>query len=230
MTTSSIQKTIKHTSKDVNVGAMEEAPDKSSKSYAIHDSCRTCSLAIYIRIVCHDDLEALVMSGTPPKEELESARFAIINEFAEKSGNSYTRKAYSALQDYYMYRSQLVGLTVCTNLIQVDEVNLALLFLKQTGVRIRFSSEEKYKLLSLVKGHIKEREIRMEEARKRHAALSSSQKGEEATEEGFYDQVAMIEKHRGHSIDMDIPLSKYAAYLKQFNKDIEHGQRKINPR
>lgn len=55
-------------------------------SYALKSKCRQLTVGDYIEIVCDDNLQPLVLSGTPPAEALNGAKMAVLQEFAELSG------------------------------------------------------------------------------------------------------------------------------------------------
>ena len=137
-----------------HVGKKQEDPVKSKKSYTIYDSCYSCPLSVYIRVVCDQDFEALIIDGNPSLLELKEAWNKILNEYYELSGNMSNRSV--NLKEYYIYRSQIIGFSLCLKLILLGEVGYVIEYLNNLGLRCKLPNnkveEDKYQFTEQLVG------------------------------------------------------------------------------
>ena len=201
-----------------HVGKKQEDPVKSKKSYTIYDSCYSCPLSVYIRVVCDQDFEALIIDGNPSLLELKEAWNKILNEYYELSGNMSNRSV--NLKEYYIYRSQIVGFSLCLKLILLGEVGYVIEYLNNLGLRCKLPNNkvEENKLIEDIKNKIHERNIRLKKAQ---ADLDIKESNNKVTKYQFTEQLVGISKWLGFRIGADITVAEYVSYLKNMKEYVE---------
>lgn len=202
-----------------NAGSRPEGRARSSR-YDIIDDCDKCTLGKYVRMVCDDDLSALVISGEPPRDVLEAASVKIVSEFSVLSGSS--DKAMNTTRMVYFYHSLILAYSICQSLIASGDIVEAVRVLNEKGVRCSEpgTEEEALKLLKRIKSAITEKTLRLREEERKLARLRE-RKGGKATREDFMNTLVALSKNAGFRMTMDISLSEYAAYLKDYKHEIE---------
>lgn len=214
----------KYITTEKRAGRKTEKEVKSKSSYTILNSCDTCTLAVYIDLICNDNLSALIVEGNPPIEELRATKTLLITEFSEFTGNSHVKSITILLKNIYTHKAQLSGLSVCLQLIEWEYYDKALEYLKSNGMRFSAPTNEqdKAKLTKAVQNRIKSKSIHLKEELTRYGKLSENKDTDKPTKGVFMNQIALIEKHMGFRIDEnEITLSKYASYINNFS---EHGK------
>ena len=202
-----------------NAGLKPGDRGKSLK-YDIISDCDRCTLEMYIKMVCDGDLSVLVVSGEPGEDVLEAARIKIVSEFSVLTGSS--DKMMSVTRKVYFYHSLILTYAICGDLIAAGEVEEAVKVLNQKGVRctVPVNVEEREKLLKRIKSAITEKKIRLKEENKRMKELQEKKSGK-VKREDFIQTLVALSKHAGFRLTTGISLTEYAAYLKDYNREIE---------
>lgn len=224
-----IKKGTKYSTTGNRVGKKRENREKSVESYSIYSSCYDCPLKVYIEIVCNNNLDALIISGNPPKEVLEDTYNKIISGYAELSGSSMATRYNVLLKDIYSYRSQIIGLTLCLQILPITP-DAAVGNLSKLGMRcsIPENNEDMEDLIRKIDSRIKDRSIRMKKAQKEFDSIQKSNKSGAITPGDFYDQLAIISRWAGFRISTDITLAEYVVYIKQMSEYVEQSKSMIN--
>ena len=224
-----MKKGTKHSMTGNRVGKKRGNPAKSEELYSIYSSCYDCPLKVYIEIVCNNNLDALIISGNPPKTVLEDANNKIISGYAELSGSSISTRYNVLLKDIYSYRSQIVGLTLCLQILPITP-DAAVGNLSKLGMRcsIPENNEDMDRLIRKIDSRIKDRSIRLKKAQKEFDSIQKSNKSKAITPNDFYDQLAIISRWAGFRISVDITLAEYAVYIKQMSEYVEQSKSMIN--
>lgn len=222
-----MKKMGKHTSTGKVAGKKQEDPGKQRKSYTIYNNCYDCPLKVYIEIVCNDNLDALIISGEPPREELEEARDRIFSEFNEMSGTSESRRT-TLLRESRLYRSQIIGLITSLHIISLGEADIDLL--KDFGIRYKVpeDADELNSLINKISAKISERKIRYNKAISELEKLNEREKGKKVKPMDFINQLVSLSKWAGFRIGTDVSLAEYSAYIKQMNEYVEQIKVKRN--
>lgn len=204
--------------KGKNAGLSPEGRAKSSR-YDIISDCDRCTLETYIKMACDGDLSVLIVSGNPGDDVLEAARLKIVSEFSVLSGSSDGMS--NAMRKAYFYHSLLLTLSVCGELIAFGEQEEAVRVLNEKGIRCSApkTEEERMKLLKRIKSAMTEKRLRLKEEERRMKSMES--KGKKATREDFMETLVALSRHAGFRITTGITLSEYAAYLKDYKREIE---------
>lgn len=169
-------------------------------------------------MTCDDDLQALVIKGNPPVEVLEAARLKIISEFQILSGS--TDRGVTIAKKVYFYRSLIMLYVISANLIAAGDYScIEALNKKGLACKEPRNEDEANKLLKRIKSAITEKKVRMAEEEKRLARIQG--KGEKPTREGYMATLVAISKNAGFRIDTGITLAEYAAYSRDYKKDME---------
>lgn len=207
----------KSTTREKNVGLNPVSRVKSSR-YTIADSCDVCTLDRYIRMTCDDDLQALVIEGKPSNDVLEAARMKLLSEFAVLSGS--TDKGIIVTKKIYLYRTLIIMYVISANLIASGDYS-CIEMLNKNGLSCKEpkNEDEVNKLLKRIKSAITEKKVRMAEEEKRLARIQG--KGDKPTRDGYMATLVAISKNAGFRIDTGITLAEYAAYLKDYKREVE---------
>lgn len=197
----------------------------SGNFYSLYDTCDKCPLRAYIDLVCNDNPRALVIEGNPPAEVLEAVRIALVNEFAELSGNGHTSAVNLCVGRMNLYRARITGLSLCLFLIGCGRTEEVVPFLAGTGIRAKASDKG---LAGKIEAGIRSNRIRLKEELKRYRGLVSKEEGGERPTPGlFTDQLVSLSRHAGFRLTNEITLAEYAAYLKDMKQELE-SLKKIN--
>lgn len=182
---------------------------------------------MYIKMVCDGDLSVLVVSGNPDNDTLEAARIKIASEFSMLSGSS--DKLTVAMRNVYFYHSLILTYAICGDLVSAGEAEEAARVLNEKGVRcsVPRTEEERTKLLKRIKSAITEKKLRLKEEDRRMKSLQEK-KGGNATREDFMGTLVALSRHAGFRISTEITLSEYAAYLKDYKRDVEQLKQSRN--
>lgn len=225
-----MKKGTKHSMTGNRVGKKRGNPAKSEELYSIYSSCYDCPLKVYIEIVCNNNLDALIISGNPPKEVLEDTYNKIISGYAELSGSSITTRYNILLKEIYSYRAQIVGLTICMRLLCDESSPEAVEGLNKLGIRCSLPTSKKTlnELLQKIDLRIKDRTIRMEKSKKEFESVKEKSKCSKATHADFIEQLSHVSRWAGFRISTDITLAEYAVYIKQMSECAEQLKAKTN--
>lgn len=188
------------------------------KSYTLYDSCDKCPLSNYIDLVCNDNLQALVIEGNPPSEILNETKHMLIIEFSELSGNTHTQSVINSIKRMHLLKTQILGFSLCFDLINHGAYDKPAEFLKTQNVNIGEIKTEadKQQILKSIDSRVKSKSIQLKEESARHNKLLEDSKGEKLTAQSFNEQLAVLSKHTGFRLEKNLTLAEYAAYIKQY--------------
>lgn len=209
----------KDTTKEKSAGKRTVARGKSESSYTILDTCDKCTLRVYIDIICHDNLRALVVSGNPSDEVLEEAKIKLVTEFRQLSGDSNSKYS-NSIKRMLAYKLQVVGLSSAIRMLASKDVR-AFEYLRANGIPCNVKSYDNTtisRLITRIESKIRTLNIKI---REEHGRLLNMPKGTTPTEESFNDQLVILSKHAGFRLTRDITLAEYAGYLKNFKHSID---------
>lgn len=169
-------------------------------------------------MTCDDDLQALVIEGKPSNDVLEAARMKLLSEFAVLSGS--TDKGIIVTKKIYLYRTLIIMYVISANLIASGDYS-CIEMLNKNGLSCKEpnNEDEVNKLFKRIKSAITEKKVRMAEEEKRLARIQG--KGEKPTREGYMATLVAISKNAGFRIYTGITLAEYAAYLKDYKREVE---------
>lgn len=200
-------------------GRKQVKKEESYKSYSIYDNCNVCPLWVYIDIVCHSKDESLIISGNVDKNILESVKQSLVLEFSELTGDSQTLGMRLRLEKIYQLKNEILGLSVCLELLQDDNYNDVISYCK--SVKIPISNEitpENYQnTYNKLESRLKSKNVQLKEELKQYEKLYNNDSKHKPNEQHFNEQLAVLSKHNGFRIDKNISLAEYAAYIKNFN-------------
>lgn len=169
-------------------------------------------------MTCDDDLQALVIEGNPSNDVLEAARIKLLSEFSVLSGS--TDKGVIIAKKVYLYRALIMLYIISANLIASGDYScIETLNKKGLSCKEPKNEDDVNKLLKRIKSAITEKKVRMAEEEKRLARIQG--KGEKPTREGYMATLVAISKNAGFRIDTGITMAEYAAYLRDYKKDME---------
>lgn len=222
-----MKKTGQYTTTGKVAGKKQANPEKQRKSYIIYNNCYECTLKVYIELVCNDNLDALIISGNPTREELEDARDRIFSEFSAISGASETRRT-TLLRESRLYRSQIVGLIAALHLISLGDKDVGIL--KEFGIRFKVpdNADELNELINKIFSKISERKIRYNKSISELNRLNEKEAGKKVNPMDFFNQLVSLSRWAGFRIGTEISLAEYSAYLKQMNEYAEQLKVKRN--
>lgn len=218
-----MKKMGRHTTTEKNAGQKPENRERQLKSYSIYSSCYTCPLNVYIRVVCDNDFNALVISGNPTEDAIKEAAGKLFAEFSQLCGDSSASRHNTLLREIYMYRAQIVGYSICARLMLMDDLECAVKNLNELGFRCKMPENEKEieSLGERLSSKIKEKTIRMKKAQKDFESLKETKQGEKPTRRYFVDQLIEISKWLGFRVTDDITIAEYASYLNKMKEYVE---------
>lgn len=128
-----------------------------------------------------------------------------------------------------LYKSQILGLTLCARLLSKWEYENVLEYLNQTGLAVKKvpdSEAEWIRLGRRIESRIKMLRVKIKEAIKQCNNLAKrSNGGDVPTLKDFNDQLVQISKNAGFRLTMDITLLEYAGYLKDYNNTLNSLQK-----
>lgn len=208
-------------------GKKPENREGLQKSFVLYDSCDICPLGVYIRLVCDDDPQALVVRGKPSEDDLAAARHRLMAEFAELSGDGLFGQVNASVQKMNMYRSGILLLGVCQRLLIYGEKRTILPVLDRIGIRFPVTTDIKT-IQSKISGLIQERKIRLKNEEKRYRKMTAGGKEEKPDRGYFTRQLVSLSKYAGFRLTTDITLSEYAAYIKGLKDEVEQYKQMMN--
>lgn len=221
---------IKHSTTEKSAGEKQGSREKSQQSYIIYNNCYDCPLRVYIELVCNNNLDALVVSGEPTNDTLIDAREKILDEYHNLLGESSASMQNTFLREVYMYRSQIVGMSVCLDLIGLGNLDSAISALNKLGIKCNVSDDEVYlsELIKKVDGKISEKKIRLAKAQKGYELIMSKNKGEPLKPSHLIDQLAALSRWLGFRLSTDVTLAEFATYIKQMKEYAQQLKMKNN--
>lgn len=224
-----MSKTEKHIVTGVSAGQRPASQGEQSKSYILYDTCEKCPLRVYVDLICNDNLKALIISGEPSEDELEEAKLQLVAEFNELCGDGRQSAYINKYREIMLYKSQILGLTVCARLLSKWEYDNVFEYLNQTGLTVKKvpdSEAEWIRLGRRIESRIKMLRVKIKEAIKQCNNLAGrSENGSKPTLKDFNDQLVQISKNAGFRLTMDITLLEYAGYLKDYNNTLNSLQK-----
>lgn len=127
------------------------------------------------------------------------------------------------MKEIYMYRSQIIALTVCSRLLLLNATEIAIQNLNSIGLRCSLpeTEEETEEISKKIIGKIKERSIRLKTAQKNFDAIKSNGKPISIKPSDFIDQLVVLSKWVGFRLTTEITLYEYASYMKRMNEYAE---------
>lgn len=207
-------------------GGRKKRRAKSKNSYVIYDTCSKCPYAAYVDVVCNDNVQALIVSGTPSDEVLQEAKMSLISEFAQLSGNSQSSALIASISKIYLYRNQITGLGIAHYGIINGLVEDVKPFLKSVGIVTTAKDSDTVMIDNLLrKIDTKTRKIKtnLKIELGRYENISKTSGGKKITEEDFNAQHVALCAYFKFSIPQTISAAQYAAYVKQYKKAIDHA-------
>lgn len=214
-----------------NVGKKPVGKESHSNIYHIHDDAKKCTLNMYIEIAFRNNLNALIIEGNPPVEELTNARNEIINEFTEATGNHAAGILSRSLHKLFRLKSKIACYQLILNLIFFDEYDKVEEQLKTMNYKVPTNEKEKQQLIQRIKTKIKTTYVSLSEESRKYNNLIKDSQGKEYTENDFEKQLSYVSKYMGYHIDKDkVTLIEYASYLNNYQKEIEYGIKRELPK
>lgn len=215
-----------------NVGLKEEESEKQSNTF--YSSAYTCPLTVFIDLVCDDNIQALVISGTPTNEELEEARISIINKYYEISNNEESSSIYNETRNYYKLRNQITGFEVCLKLVCLERYENCISFLCDNGLKCKAPEDEKQKekLIKKIDMLLKSKLIKLKESSNK--INKKGTKTEKPTREYFNKLIVTISASESIKMPLDknkLTVAEFAGYINLFTtyqnqlKSLYHGRK-----
>lgn len=199
---------------------------KTRSPYTLIDSCEKCTLAVYMDMVCDNKVESLIVSGKPSTDALEAAKLAIITEYSELSGSPGLSREMSKYKAYMEYRAQLHFLNLCLMAVQGGEYDVAVENLNLFGFRCKVpdSDAKQETLIKRIEGEIKNKMIRLKNARKDYEKLTAEKEVVTITRKMFYDELAALSKFHEFRITPAVSLAEYASYKSIYSETLKAQQ------
>lgn len=210
-----------------SAGRTPDDRENCSNSYVIINRCSKCPLWVFIDLVCHYNLSALIVEGNPPESALNDAKMDLLSEFAELSGNKSNKQITDNYKSISLYRAKIVGLSICIDSLSFGELEKIKPFISMNGIRLK--GNETYEMIQRkIESKIKFLDIKLREEMKRYEVSISNGTGKKISSDHFTEQLVQLSKHAGFRLTTDIMLSEYAAYLKDFQKEIDYAKQRAN--
>ena len=178
-------------------------------------------------MVCNDNLDALIVEGNPPREELEDARDRIFNEFNAISGASESRRT-TLIRESRLYRSQIVGLITALHLVLLGDADVEAL--KSFGIRVGVpgNAEELNALVDKISARISERKVRYNKTLGELERLDEKSRGKKVKPMDFISQLVSLSRWAGFRLGTDITIAEYGEYMRQMNQYVEQVNTRRN--
>lgn len=195
-------------------------------SSSLHQSCKTLSIALFKQAYCNNNLQAIVIAGSPTESELLDAWNEIIFEYAslfksedsqymfELSQKISVLKTTIAQTQYLVYYlQQLFNDTASTDQDAVDQLT----FLGYPG-QFDIDNPEQFckdlnRCISLCKTHVFDEEQLSNE----YNRLKKTTTGKKQSEEDFDANIMMLSKYQHFPIDEEkVTVYKYAIIFNNY--------------
>ncbi len=186
----------------------------------LYDSIYNCPLAVYIDVTCDDHLlHRLTLRGKPTLKQLHEARFKLMADFAELSNQGQTKAIQQACLHYYRQRSLLFGMELCHQVVQTGASEEAVQFLTQYGLSctVPTSLEETNRLLENIQMKIKNRRVKLKEAKKAYDLLT--QKSEKPNRQYYSKLLVMLSTCEAIKMQLNpnrMTVAEFAEYISLF--------------
>lgn len=206
-----------------NAGKKGAGPEPSGKLYTLYDTCDRCPLRVYVDVVCYDNLASLIVEGDAPPYALIRAKNALIEEFSILCKNAFTKASNEHMRKIYLYRSQLIALSLCSNFIDDDA---CVDYLRSIGIKISapITADNADRARKIVNSRIKQMSIRLKSEIDAYNKLADGAPAAKPTRENFTEQLVIISRHVGFRLTNDITLAEYAAYINDFQNSLKNGR------
>jgi hypothetical protein len=194
---------------------------------SLYDSCYTCPLSVYIDITVDDQLDRLIISGSPSREELEETKLKLISEFSEIAGGGEMKAYANVVSDYHKQQNLINGLELSLSLILAGRFEKAIEYLNERGgvkCSIPKGENEFNALVDKVSMKLKNRIAKFKETNNRYKALSSGKGGKPTRR--YYNRI-LIMLSTCEIIKMQLnpktmTVAEFAEYLNVFNEYQNH--------
>jgi hypothetical protein len=190
----------------------------------LHDRCDTCPLSIYIDVVCDNTLEKLVISGKPGIEVLQEAKFRLVAEFSELSGNTAMKNYMAGSKSYYRQLNVIKGLEIAHSLVRSGRISSATDFMKSVGIPCNENAKAEEMLLSIER-QIKAKVIKLKDVRRRMEQPDKTGNGQGYTRRYFNRLLAALSTCEAIHIQLDrskMTVAEFAEYINIYNEYMTH--------
>ncbi len=206
-------------------GRRKVAPEKSKQSFTLKTKCRQLTVGDYIRLVCDDDFDVLVVEGKPDREALNEAQMTIFKEFAELSGAGES-EATAIYKEIERYRGDIFAITTALSVFGSyfdDEIkDRAFAILEKCGISTRTWTPKTFESdIKRAMNIVKSKEVRMRHEIEKYNKLAARNEGKKVTEKDIQDEIAIISVGLSLSISDNESLARYAGYKSAYKKKAE---------
>ncbi len=198
------------------VGRKTAEKERFLQPYTLYDNCDICPLWVYIDLVCDDNLQSLVITGTPPESALREAKERLIFDYNNRFINMSTSVNLNAMQSIYSMRTELQMMVLCMNLITRGEAEAAKPYLRKFGIY----TNSQDKIVSSLESKIKALHIHLNRETEK---FNKEVKTEKTTRQDFEKQLVLMSKYFGFPLQKKIlTLAEYAGYLNEYNNYLDN--------
>jgi hypothetical protein len=191
----------------------------------IYRTCSDLPLIRFIRCICDDDLQQLVIEGDVTENELVEGWQAIYQEYIELSGttaNDFQATLAAEISQLFYRHTAITEAVGLSRQYRYDEV---IDMLKKEGYNFPFNHNEPesyHRDLDRVLNRSKTLLIQREQKEAQMAKLQEGQQGGKITRIHFDNRLNALSIHYKHHInEHEISVSRYVGLLNQYFKDCE---------
>ena len=198
---------------------------EESSNISLYDSVYNCPLSVWIDVTVDNNLQKLILSGNPSREQLEAAKDKIYREYMDISDDTEMKASSEAYFDFIRKRVIVLGLVMAIDLIANDKFSYSLQFLNNCGISAKEPENENQKadLIKSLELKLKNRQAKLQEAQTRYESLQK--KGEKPTRKYYNKLIVILSTCEAIKMQIDakkLLLSEFAEYLNMYNEYCEH--------
>lgn len=191
----------------------------------IYKTCSDLPLIRFIRCICDNDLQQLVIEGEATEDELVDGWQVLYQEYIELSGNTATDYQATLTSEIAQLFYKYTSITEAVELSRKYRYDEIILMLKKEGYNFQFNHNDPvsyHKDLDRVLNRAKSLLVQKEQKEAQLAKLQEGQQGEKISRIHFDNRLNALSIHYKHHInEHDISVGRYVGLLNQYFKDCE---------
>jgi hypothetical protein len=213
-----------------HASSLQQSQQDIQSAYSLHRSIRTLPYDCFVQIITGEELKPLIISGTPPVDELVSAWDNISDEYSNAIKSGKSKNVFAAYKKYIRIDSKMkmvdAALMYLTELYDEEIATI----LHQNGYRLITPEpdREKYlKQIRFVRSQAGSLVVMLNQAVAAYKLLAPDNEHKvERDYQSFIDELAILSKHQGYALRAkEITVLEYCAVINAYMLYVEANRK-----
>lgn len=178
----------------------------------------------FIKVITTQDLQWLVIEGSPTQEQLNAAWNEIFMEYCDLSPSPAQQYLFNLTKDIKVIEGRLEVINAVCNQMLIDPRQEYIDILVEYGFYFDYTEEtlgnDIEQVLIQARSLLVQRQVKEGE----YLRYQEQHKGESITEYDYDEQLAVLSKNQGYQLrSKDLTVTQFVAIFNRFKADNKHG-------